>query len=81
MSLPKKQEQSYEIIMKTERVADQILQNRQELVELDRRRNSNREAIRDIKKSSEKKVWITVGSILIQLDNQEAIQLMTEGLL
>lgn len=80
MSLPKDQKQSYEIIIATERVADQIMQNKQELLELDKRRNFNREAIRDLKKGIEKKVWMTVGSIIIEMNYQNAIDLMLKGL-
>ena len=72
-------QRAYEIILKTERVADQILQNKLELVELDKRRNGNREAIRDFNKCSEKKTWMTVGSILIEMSRNEAIELMKKG--
>ncbi|XP_058116533.1 uncharacterized protein LOC131259125 [Anopheles coustani] len=39
-----------EIILETERVADRILANKQELVELDKRRQETREALRVIEK-------------------------------
>jgi chaperonin cofactor prefoldin len=68
-----------EILYKSEKFADQILMNKQELVEWDKKRQGNREAIREMKKSNEKKVWITVGSMLIEMKREEAIQVMEKG--
>ncbi|XP_053963818.1 uncharacterized protein LOC128866841 [Anastrepha ludens] len=65
-----------EIIKSTEEVADKILVNKQELVELDKRRQETREAIRKVEKNGEKKVWITVGSMLVKLENEKALKLL-----
>ncbi|CRL00546.1 CLUMA_CG013807, isoform A [Clunio marinus] len=67
-----------EIIYKTERVADQILVNKQELVNWDIKRQSNREALRELKKSAEKKCWITVGSMLVQMETPRAIEVLSK---
>lgn len=71
--------QVLEILMASERLADQVLQNKQEIVELDKRRQSTREAIRDIGKNSDKKVWITVGPILVKMEKQKAHNLLKKG--
>lgn len=71
-----------EILKSTEEVADKVLVNKQELVNLDRRRQHNREAIRELEKNpekQEKKVWTTVGSMLIKLDRTKALELLRKG--
>lgn len=68
-----------DLIYNTEKVADQILVNKQEIVNFDKKRQGNREAIREMKKSNEKKVWITVGSMLIEMERTEAIKVMEKG--
>ncbi|XP_037823776.1 p53 and DNA damage-regulated protein 1 [Lucilia sericata] len=68
-----------EILKSTEEVADQVLVNKQELINLDRRRQQNREAIRELEKNpeqQEKKVWTTIGSMLVKLDRQKALELL-----
>lgn len=69
----------YEIILENERVADQILQNKQLIVEYDKKRQGNREALRELRKSDEKNVWMTVGSILIEMERDKAIETLVEG--
>lgn len=68
-----------EILKDSERLADQVLQNKQEIVELDKRRQSTREAIRDIGKNSDKNVWITIGPILVKMEKEKAQNLMKKG--
>lgn len=70
----------YEIILENERVADQILQNKQLIVEYDKKRQGNREALRELRKSEEKNVWMTVGSILIEMERDKAIDALLEGM-
>ncbi|XP_058172474.1 uncharacterized protein LOC131287443 [Anopheles ziemanni] len=75
-----------EIILETERVADRILANKQELVELDKRRQETREALRVIEKhfplrtttdgDPENRIWITIGSMLVKQDRQGAVDLL-----
>lgn len=72
--------QIFEIIYKSEKVADQILVNKQEFVNWDKKRQGNREALRELRKSEdEKKVWITVGSMLVQMERLKAIEVLTKG--
>ena len=68
-----------EILISTERVADKILTNKQEIIALDKRRQDTREAIRDLKKSDEQKTWITIGSMLVKLKRDKALELLTKG--
>lgn len=67
------------ILIETERLADKIIQNKQEIVALDKRRQDTREAIRELGKSEEKKSWITVGSMLIEMKKDKALELLQTG--
>lgn len=72
-----------EILKSTEEVADQVLVNKQELINLDRRRQQNREAIRELEKNpeqQEKKVWTTIGSMLVKLKREKALELLKNGI-
>ncbi|XP_017045047.1 uncharacterized protein LOC108090736 [Drosophila ficusphila] len=67
---------SIEIIAKTEELADKILANKQELTIMDKRRQETREAMRLMEKSEDKKVWITIGSMLVKMERHKAIDLL-----
>lgn len=68
-----------ELLKDTERVADQVLQNKTEIIELDKRRQSTRLAIRDLGKTDDRKAWITVGSMLVKLEKTKALELLKKG--
>lgn len=67
------------LLVETERVADQVLQNKQEIVQLDKRRQSNREAKRNLEKTGDKKAWVTVGPILVKMTKEKGITLLDKG--
>lgn len=69
----------YEIVLQNERVGDQIMQNKQLIVEYDKKRQGNREALRELRKSDEKNVWMTVGSMLIEMERLKAIEVLSDG--
>lgn len=69
----------YEIVLENERVGDQIMQNKQLIIEYDKKRQGNREALRELRKSDEKKVWMTVGSMLIEMERLKAIEVLSDG--
>lgn len=71
--------QVFEIIYKNEEIADKILGNKQELVNWDKKRQGNREALRELRKSEDKKTWITVGSMLVQMESPKAIDILEKG--
>lgn len=88
------EEKCLDIIKSTETVADKILMNQQELVALDKRRQGNRQAIRslenDEKKDNEEtekkietkkkgKVWITIGSMLVKMEQEKALKILKKG--
>ncbi|EDW74725.1 uncharacterized protein Dwil_GK15830 [Drosophila willistoni] len=70
---------SIEIITKTEELADKILANKHELTIMDKRRQQTREALRIMMQKSQdqdEKVWITLGSMLIKMPRNKAIELL-----
>lgn len=71
----------FKLLIDTERVADHVLQNKQEILELDKRRQTNRIAIRDLGKNEDKKVWITIGPILVKMEKGRAIDLLKKGMI
>ena len=65
------QEKLLKYLASLEKLADEICSDKREIIMLDKRRNENREALRDLSKSqassrSQNKCWVTVGSILIK---------------
>lgn len=70
----------FEIVYKNEEVADKVLSNKQELVNWDKKRQGNREALRELQKSTDKKVWITVGSMLVQMEKMKAVDVLVKGI-
>lgn len=70
---------SLKLLIETERVADQIMQSKQEIVELDKRRQINREALRSIQNGNENKTWITIGPMLVKMKKEKAVELLSKG--
>ena len=71
------------IVTDIERCAEEILSAKQEIVDLDRRRNSNREAIRALEKEakthykgSDSKCWLVMGNSFFKLPNRNAVNLL-----
>lgn len=78
------------ILISSERLADKVLQNKQELLELDKRRQNTREAARLIddekdkkvpkaEKKLEKNVWVMLGPVLVKMDRKKALILLKKG--
>ncbi|XP_026485185.1 p53 and DNA damage-regulated protein 1 [Vanessa tameamea] len=63
-------------LVAVEKLAEEIINDKREIIMLDKRRNQNREAIRDLSKSSQLKCWVTVGSILVKHNVESTITLL-----
>lgn len=70
------QDKTLQYLISVEKLAQEILSDRLEIVLLDKRRNENREALRNLTKSSEAKCWLTVGSVIIKHDIATAKSLL-----
>lgn len=80
MSTPYSQAKVLDILIASETVADKIAVAKQSIIELDKRRQQTREAIRNIEKCDDTSVWITVGSTLIKMNRKNAVELMRDGM-
>ncbi|CAG8686061.1 8375_t:CDS:2 [Dentiscutata erythropus] len=57
------------ILAERERIAEDILTNKQLIIDYDRTRNTNREALNKLKKEKDKKkVWVNLGEFFIKMD-------------
>ncbi|KAJ1983979.1 hypothetical protein H4R34_000939 [Dimargaris verticillata] len=61
-----------------EEVGETILFDRQLVIDYDRRRNSNREALRALQKSSAPKAWVNLGDMFIRLPTDTASSMVQE---
>ncbi|KAJ1971577.1 hypothetical protein H4R35_005182 [Dimargaris xerosporica] len=61
-----------------EEVGETILFDRQLVIDYDRRRNSNREALRALQKSSASKAWVSLGDMFIRLPTDTASSMVQE---
>lgn len=65
-------------LVEVEEKAEEILADKQQIIDLDRRRNVNREALRAIKKredaptNSRMKTWLNFGGMFIKMDTSSA---------
>lgn len=76
----KGQDKVLALLIDTERVADKIMVNKQEILELDKRRQSNREALNELKKATDKSTWTSVGCMIVKLPKDRAIQMLDDGM-
>lgn len=70
------QAKTLKYLVSVEELADEILSNKREIVLLDKRRNQNREALRDLAKAKQNKCWVTVGSVLVKHDLESTKSLL-----
>ncbi|XP_041974707.1 p53 and DNA damage-regulated protein 1 [Aricia agestis] len=63
-------------LVSVEKLAEEIISDKREIVMLDKRRNQNREALRDLTKNEQKKCWVTVGSVLVKHNLEDAKNLL-----
>ncbi len=62
-----------------EAAAEDVLTDKQEIIDLDRKRNQNREAIRAINSANEKKQYLAMGNCFFQLPTEKAKDLLQKG--
>ncbi|XP_023934411.1 p53 and DNA damage-regulated protein 1 [Bicyclus anynana] len=63
-------------LISIEKLAEEIITDKREIVLLDKRRNQNREALRDINKACQTKCWVTVGSVLVKHNLSDTVALL-----
>eukprot|EP00045_Choanoeca_perplexa_P004730 m.40163 g.40163 ORF g.40163 m.40163 type:complete len:131 (+) comp12730_c0_seq2:2-394(+) len=70
-------------ISRVEKLAQDVLQLKHQSQELERRRNQDRQAVRQLQRDSEKsdkRVWTSVGPLLIKLPQKEVVRQLQAGL-
>lgn len=72
------QEKVFKYLEAVEKLAEEILADRHEIIVLDKRRNQNREALRELAKLFSNNCWLTVGSILIKHDKEVTRKLLED---
>lgn len=76
------QGQVAELTLKTiseiEELAEEILTDRAQIIDYDKKRNDNREAINAIKDNPSKKQWFCVGNLFIKIPEEQAKQILVE---
>jgi hypothetical protein len=68
-----------EYLEEVERLGEEIMRDKQEVVALDKRRNQNREALRALQHQDFEKTWLTLGSLLIKVPTNKAKELLEQG--
>eukprot|EP01119_Soliformovum_irregulare_P010960 TRINITY_DN2708_c0_g1_i1.p1 TRINITY_DN2708_c0_g1~~TRINITY_DN2708_c0_g1_i1.p1 ORF type:complete len:131 (-),score=26.67 TRINITY_DN2708_c0_g1_i1:85-477(-) len=63
-------------IAEIEVLGEDILTDKQQLIDFDRKRNSNRQGARELESYKEETVWINSGSLFIKFPKSEAKQLI-----
>lgn len=70
------QEKILQYLMAVEKLGLEIISDKKQIVMIDKLRNNYREALRDLKNSGQKKCYITIGSILVKNNVDQAISLL-----
>ncbi|XP_037946336.1 uncharacterized protein LOC119678539 [Teleopsis dalmanni] len=65
-----------EIFKACEKAADDVLTQKGQIIALSKKEEDVRVAIREITKSTDKKVWITIGSMLVKIQREKALELL-----
>ncbi|XP_062517626.1 p53 and DNA damage-regulated protein 1-like [Corticium candelabrum] len=63
-------------VISVERRAEDILADKQQVVDLDRKRNANREALRALKRSTDTKTWTCFGNTFIKFSNSDVDRML-----
>jgi len=72
-----------QLLADVEEAAEEVMSARQEIIDLDRKRNSNREAIRALEKMAKdhykgdsSKAWLAMGNSFFRLPNKGAVEML-----
>uniref|UniRef100_UPI00358E18BF p53 and DNA damage-regulated protein 1 n=1 Tax=Myxine glutinosa TaxID=7769 RepID=UPI00358E18BF len=70
-------EEVFNYLTEVEELAEDVLADRQQVIDLGQKINFNREAIRSLQKEKSKdKVWVCFGSTLIKLTNPQTLDML-----
>ena len=70
-------EQTLHTVAEIEELAEEILTDRAQIIDCDKKRNSNREALRALNKTpSGGKEWVCYGNLFMKIPNKQAVDLI-----
>lgn len=82
MADPLMQSLSTEISLKTiteiEELAEEIMTDKAQMIDCDKKRNINREAIRALKKSPSDKEWFCIGNLFVKLTHDSSVKIIED---
>lgn len=75
-------EKAKQFLYETERLAQDILINKEEIIAWDYRRQKTREALRALKTKPElkKKAWLSLANIFVKIESDKAQELLESGM-
>jgi len=65
-------EKVFKLLTDLEKTAEELMTDKRTVIDLDRRRNDNRVALRQLGKSKENKSWLVMGNTFFRLETSEA---------
>lgn len=73
-------QKSLKHLQELEKLGEEILSNRLEIITLDKRRNQNREGNRQIKNIREEKSWFVLGPLLVKYSTSKIEKFLKQGI-
>ena len=70
---------SLKVMAEVEELADEIMTDRAQIVDCDKKRNANREALRALRKNPDNdKEWFCIGNLFVKLSHDTAVSIIEE---
>lgn len=79
MTTPRQTDRVVTYLTDLEQVAEEILTDRQTIIDYDRKRNANRESLRHLRNASDKKTWIAMGNNFFKLEKVKVEDMIQKG--
>lgn len=68
-----------EYLIDLEGTAEELLTQKSEIVQLDKKRNENRVGLRHLMKTTDKNSWIVMGNTFFRFETKEAKKMLEDG--
>ncbi|XP_057296403.1 p53 and DNA damage-regulated protein 1-like [Hydractinia symbiolongicarpus] len=72
----KKTELTLKTITEIEELAEDILTDRAQIIDCDKKRNSNREALQELKKTKDNKHWFCIGNLFLKVPISNTVKML-----
>ena len=71
-------ELSIKTITEIEELAEEIMTDKAQIIDCDKKRNSNREALRTLKSSCANKEWFCIGNLFIKVSRNTSVKILED---